>query len=265
MNRFQACFDLVPKLTRVKQVPVQDIPWPVSGLRRASINSFGYGGSNAHLILDDALHYLQSRGLHGYHHCTTIPPTGHEPTANGITHCTPNGITYSTANGRSSDTKTESSEFEPLSPLRLLIWSAADAGSLQRMTHAYQDYYQAHIAGSHDRLNQLAYTLVARRSVMSWRTFAIVGTTDSTVDKEEADGSMPPLSLAQAVRAPNEEPHIAFIFTGQGAQYAGMGLELLKYPVYAESLQRSNEILASLGAGWSIVGESHLSRKSIRR
>lgn len=42
-------------------VPTKLTEWPTRGLRRASINSFGYGGSNAHLILDDALNYLKGK------------------------------------------------------------------------------------------------------------------------------------------------------------------------------------------------------------
>lgn len=38
--------------------PVEPTLWPQRGLRRASVNSFGYGGSNAHIVLDDALHFL---------------------------------------------------------------------------------------------------------------------------------------------------------------------------------------------------------------
>ncbi|KAF2119266.1 hypothetical protein BDV96DRAFT_596010 [Lophiotrema nucula] len=30
------------------------IPWPSTGIRRASVNSFGYGGSNAHVVLEEA-------------------------------------------------------------------------------------------------------------------------------------------------------------------------------------------------------------------
>lgn len=30
------------------------IPWPCDGVRRVSVNSFGFGGTNAHVVLDDA-------------------------------------------------------------------------------------------------------------------------------------------------------------------------------------------------------------------
>ena len=34
------------------------IPWPKVPIRRASVNSFGYGGSNAHVVLEDAKDFL---------------------------------------------------------------------------------------------------------------------------------------------------------------------------------------------------------------
>lgn len=36
------------------QVPTQCIDWPSSGVKRVSINNFGFGGANAHLILEEA-------------------------------------------------------------------------------------------------------------------------------------------------------------------------------------------------------------------
>lgn len=36
------------------------IPWPKVALRRASVNSFGYGGSNTHVIVDDPKAYLSA-------------------------------------------------------------------------------------------------------------------------------------------------------------------------------------------------------------
>ena len=48
------------------------MPFPSDGIRRISINNFGFGGSNAHAILDDAYHYLKDHGYNGKHH-TKIP------------------------------------------------------------------------------------------------------------------------------------------------------------------------------------------------
>ncbi|CAG8974309.1 hypothetical protein HYALB_00011979 [Hymenoscyphus albidus] len=50
--------------------PMEITPWPAKGLRRVSVNSFGFGGTNAHIILDDAYHYLQEHGLKGLHNTT---------------------------------------------------------------------------------------------------------------------------------------------------------------------------------------------------
>ena len=38
----------------IDQVPTECIPWPSGRVRRASINNFGFGGSNAHAILEQA-------------------------------------------------------------------------------------------------------------------------------------------------------------------------------------------------------------------
>ena len=38
-----------------------------------SINSFGFGGANAHVVMDDAYHFLQSAGLSGNHRTVAYP------------------------------------------------------------------------------------------------------------------------------------------------------------------------------------------------
>jgi len=51
-------------------LPQEVLSWETQGLRRISINSFAFGGANAHVILDDAYHYLLNRGLDGKHNTT---------------------------------------------------------------------------------------------------------------------------------------------------------------------------------------------------
>jgi len=42
------------------------IPWPKVPFRRASINSFGYGGSNAHIIIEEAALWTKSNHVSSY-------------------------------------------------------------------------------------------------------------------------------------------------------------------------------------------------------
>ena len=44
------------------EVPTEVIPWPQHRLQRASVNSFGYGGTNAHVILDNADQFITTAG-----------------------------------------------------------------------------------------------------------------------------------------------------------------------------------------------------------
>lgn len=38
-------------------VPIEPTPWPKDCLKRAGVNSFGVGGTNAHIVLDSAIYY----------------------------------------------------------------------------------------------------------------------------------------------------------------------------------------------------------------
>lgn len=130
------------------------------------------------------------------------------------------------------------------SKFRLLIWSAKDEAALKRMLQGYSKYCEEHASRTGSVMESLAYTLSARRSLMSWRSFAVVSNQPPNIIK---------LSPSKCVRS-SREPGLAFVFTGQGAQYARMGLDLLVYPVFHTILSYASNIFRELGADWSLFG-----------
>ncbi|KAL5041185.1 hypothetical protein BDW71DRAFT_213267 [Aspergillus fruticulosus] len=203
--------------------PTQAIPWPCQGLRRASVNSFGFGGSNAHAVLDDAYNFLKIRGLAGIHNTVSIPPTPSQ--LNG------------SSSAQNEDKATECATSHPA----LLVWSAADEGGVKRLSDAYNAHFKQLKLRS-DYISDLAYTLSERRSILPWRSYAVCSSLEDGV------------SLAPGVRS-SRNLGIGFVFTGQGAQFAGMGRELLEYPVFKNTLLRAQLYLYEHGCEWSLMDE----------
>ena len=66
------------------------------------------------------------------------------------------------------------------------------------------------------------------------------------------------LQLKRALRTPK----LGFIFTGQGAHWPSMGIELLQFPIYKQSIQSAECHLHSLGCQWSVIDEISRSKAS---
>ncbi|KAI9642743.1 hypothetical protein NHQ30_008474 [Ciborinia camelliae] len=205
-------------------LPVELTPWPTTGLRRASVNSFGFGGSNAHVILDDAYHYLQDRNLSGNH--ITIPGIDEQDSDSGL----------SVASGE--DRLDASSELETL-----LVFSSHDQNGIKRLTESYSEFFNKKASKGHSYLQDLAYTLAAHRTAFDFRTYAVYSSTKNILERT--------LNLPKPKRALRNN-NIAFIFTGQGAQWAAMGHELLLNPVFNDSILRGQICIDSLGCKWKI-------------
>jgi acyl transferase domain-containing protein len=214
------------------KIPTAVTPWPTEGLRRISINSFGYGGTNAHAILDDAYSYLTQNGLDGVHY-TKAPKT--KGTGK------PNGAANSTRS-------------EPIS--RLFAISAQDKDGVGRVKKSLASFLegkgkQLHTEQeSNDYLADLAFTLNERRSHLQWKTFSTASSIDELLEVLTSEEYTTPTYRS------SRKHRLGFVFTGQGAQWANMGMELLKYKTFRDSITAADAYLREeLECAWSATEE----------
>ena len=224
--------------------PTSSVQWPHGDVRRASINSFGFGGTNAHAVLDDARSYLSLNGLEGHHETATeLRNEACPEKANGVS-LIKNGMPFQ----------------ESSASLKLLVWSSADEEGLSRLRRSYDSYFdnlrsKRKPAELEDKLSSILFTLSRRRSQLVWRSFQV---TSPRLDFLYTNSA-----AAQAACALSN-PQLCFVFTGQGAQWVRMGYELFQIPVFRRSLQQSESHLLSLGANWNLVEEMQRPRLESR-
>ncbi|KAJ5951025.1 uncharacterized protein N7479_009438 [Penicillium vulpinum] len=144
------------------------MPWPEYLPQRASINSFGFGGSNAHIILESTKEAFRGDA--------------------------------------------EDSEPAP----HVVVFSTFDQAGIERT---------------------------------GFRSFAVANSRDQL--QSVLDRGLPKFSRASR----KAQTRLAFVFTGQGGQWAGMGRELLRIPIFRESMARSQDIISSLGCPFDMVEE----------
>ncbi|KAI1756989.1 polyketide synthase [Xylaria castorea] len=198
------------------------LPWPrtENGVRRASINSFGVSGTNAHIVMDDALSYLRERGCNAPHKTVETPQLPHK-------------------DGDSSSLTNRSSA---LNSPQLFVLSSHDQDGISRLCNVYKQSLPL----IKDSLYDLSYTLAMKRTRFNWRA-AIVA--DSLASLRDA------LSEKQQTTRLPAETGLGIVFTGQGAQWARMGLELVHFPVFKKSIEAADKYLSTLGSSWSALNE----------
>jgi acyl transferase domain-containing protein len=205
------------------------VPWPCDpkGIRRASVNSFGFGGTNVHVVLDDVESYM-----HNSPH-TPEQTNGHllDPT-----------------------TSTNAHVETDLVPPRLLLLSAADENGCHRLARSLDGF--PHIWDDEDDrgvLNDFIYTLNTRRTRLPWRSFAVIQSSSWTKRLEGV--------ISQPRLREDTLLNFAFVFTGQGAQWTGMGRELLSWPGFLESVLKSQACVKQFGCRWSLIGSYSPTRR----
>ncbi|KAJ5609196.1 type I iterative polyketide synthase [Penicillium herquei] len=219
---------------RVKVVQEME-QWPESltdGPRRMSINNFGYGGANAHVILENAEPWTLTSDLD-----------------------------FELVNGNGVRSNGDVPDF---SDSKVLILSARDERGCQQMVSDLRDYLEKRKSldqkASEELLQNLSYTLGERRTLFQWVAAHQVrlenGTLDAAIQALESPRFKP-------ARRASESPRIGMIFTGQGAQWYAMGRELLTlYPVFRRSIEEAEAYLNALGADWSLLEELQRDKKT---
>ena len=238
-------------------------PWPSEGPRRISINSFGYGGANAHVIIDDAFHYLQARHLKGNHN-TLVAVGSPSSIDSGIgmppTDVRPAFFSTKSAGWLSMSGSNFLPDDEP-EPAKLFVYSSNEQSGIERTATLYRNYLAEKLDADGEKsekklLSKFARTLASKRSVFPWRSFAVAFSGKELCSTFED-------SPVKPKRAPRTAK-LGFIFTGQGAQWYAMGRELCAYDIFQRSLQDASTYLVSIGAEWSLLREFFADEKTSR-
>lgn len=129
-------------------------------------------------------------------------------------------------------------------PLHILSLSAKREESLQELARLYAKHLEVHPEAA---LADICYTANAGRARFSHR-LALVGRTSEDMQERlaaAAAGRGAPGLISGQVRG-TTSPKMAWLFTGQGSQYVGMGRQLYDtQPTFRKALEQCEELLRS--------------------
>ncbi|RDH39666.1 hypothetical protein BDQ94DRAFT_165354 [Aspergillus welwitschiae] len=187
---FNELSPLVAPYTSHLQVPTKALPWPdlPSGSpRRVSVNSFGFGGANAHVILES----------------------------------------FSGVPSLSSDCELVTPEILPF------VFSAASEVSLTAVLRHYVRYLEEHPTVN---LLELAASLLKKRSILSHRLILTADTIESLREALHSELQRRSADTSSTItrRLTPGPKKILGVFTGQGAQWPQMSLDVISQSPQAQ-------------------------------
>ncbi|KAH7322416.1 putative polyketide synthase [Stachybotrys elegans] len=205
---FNQLSDRVAPFYKGVKIPTETQPWlEGSGqTMRASVNSFGFGGANAHAIVE------------------------------------------SYENGKYSNSERGSHIFTPF------VFSAFTENSLRKTLVAYATFLDGQ--GSYINPDDLAWTLRERRSILPCRVSIPASSIEDL--SHQINEKLDKDNIGTKALPASRKRKILGIFTGQGAQYALMGAELVEASATASRIiETLDEILSQLPdkPSWSLKAE----------
>jgi len=201
------------------RVPTTLEPWePIDGRRIGGVSSFGFSGTNAHVVIEEA------------------PADAADTAAD-----TPSGAPEAGAGAAGAGAAEGAAEGAAAAPC-LFVLSAFDrralAASARRHAEAFEGRADAELFAL-CRLAAVSRATHAERATVLARSMTELRQALQALAEGQAH---PALRTARVTR--RDPARIAFLFTGQGAQYAGMARELDAHePVFRAALDRCAAVL----------------------
>ncbi|KAH6640085.1 beta-ketoacyl synthase domain-containing protein [Truncatella angustata] len=225
------------------EIPTVLTPWPKpleDQPKRASVNSFGFGGTNSHAIIeayDARIHDTVARRFTAFTRRRTLHDLD---------------LDHELSLGMSPTT------------LPLLI-SASSHKSLRAVVSTWKDYL---VHNRDTSIQQLAWNLFRYRTALPYRLSISSSSVDQAIEQLEFMISQGSDNAELGTRShAAKRPHILGIFTGQGAQWPAMSrLLLLSNGRYRQTIQELDQVLQQCPdpPSWSleqqIMAESSQSR-----
>ncbi|KAH8430189.1 uncharacterized protein LDX57_007859 [Aspergillus melleus] len=196
------------------KVPTKCEEW-LAGIPRASVNNFGYGGTNAHVIME------------GWKSRTSVNKNELENEA------------------QITDRNKSHQSFGS----RVFILSAKDEQVCQAMTANLKEYLQGlPLCNQEEFLDDLAYTLGQRRTLFPWIWACAAGSVSSLI------GELDSLKIKPSRAANQPRIGFIFTGQGAQWHAMGREL-IDSYPVFKASILEAEKYLAEFGCDWSIHTE----------
>jgi acyl transferase domain-containing protein len=218
----------------------ESVPWPQRDEpRRAGVSSFGLSGTNAHVILEEAPVAERAAGF------GQVPREGSDRSPNGSTPGEPLEEEHSGA--LTDGTSTDGVLGGGVVPCVL-------SGCGELGLHGQAARLKESLGrGDSPDLCDLGLSLASTRAMLDRRAVVLAG------DLEELSGGLQALASGQVAGNVVEGQVLrgagsVFVFPGQGSQWVGMAVELLRCsPVYAQSIEQCEMALRPF-VDWSLTG-----------
>ncbi|MBN1854430.1 MAG: SDR family NAD(P)-dependent oxidoreductase, partial [Pirellulales bacterium] len=201
------------------------VPWPISSNRPriAGISAFGFSGTNAHVLVAEAPEAMNTGpGLAGWPCAETAEVLSSD--------------SEESASQSSLAAQPASAGPYPDRPLHLLCTSGKTKPALQASMERLLDHLKK---SSTDRLADITYSTNKGRDHFSYRACIIAQTRSEAIRGLEELAANPPEWTSHS-----KPPKIAFLYSGQGSEYLGMGRELFDtQPVFRAAMEECNTLL----------------------